>query len=152
MLILRPLLRPCILRASQHWMPKFLRLLLNRLNLLSEPWQPSPKVKPQPLRSAKASPAISRWLVGMSSPVSAQNVPMHRRASAPLCPQENQTYKNISAVLTKSLFYSTVQGDLTKGRTSRRLKDRIRLSLCRLPHTKQNADERRAPRLRQNRP
>ncbi|MCS6037619.1 hypothetical protein LNQ52_24050 [Klebsiella pneumoniae subsp. pneumoniae] len=27
-------------------------------------WQPSPKVKPQPLRSGKASSASSRWLVG----------------------------------------------------------------------------------------
>jgi nitrate reductase beta subunit len=38
-----------------------MRRLLNRLNSLSEPWQPSPKVKPQPLFSGKASRACSRF-------------------------------------------------------------------------------------------
>ena len=41
-----------------------MRRLLNRLNLVSEPWQPSPKVKPQPLFSGNASRASSRWLLG----------------------------------------------------------------------------------------
>ena len=41
-----------------------MRRLLNKLNLLSDPWQPSPKVKPQPFFSGKASRASSRWLLG----------------------------------------------------------------------------------------
>lgn len=57
---------PSALSRTSVMLMASIRLLLNRLNLLSEPWQPSPKVKPQPLRSAKASPAISRWLVGMT--------------------------------------------------------------------------------------
>ena len=48
-----------MLMASIRW-------LLNRLNLVSDPWQPSPKVKPQPFFSGKASSAISRWLVGIT--------------------------------------------------------------------------------------
>src|SRR5690606_5582910 len=41
-----------------------MRRLLHRLNLLSDPWQPSPKLKPQPFFSGKASRASSRWLLG----------------------------------------------------------------------------------------